>query len=701
MPPLAEWTRRLAVSLRTKGVPFWAVDASCIVPMPLVATRPERAYAFRTASRRLAAATLAHVPTEVVPRVRPAIPTLPFEPVDAEDLDDRAIARLVASASIDHGVGPVRDLRGGSVAGYARWEAFRSRGLASYAARRNDAAVDGTSRLSPWLHYGHVSPFRIARDAAAVTGPGPDKFLDELLVWRDVAWHFAAHTEDLESFDALPAWARETLARHADDPRRAVSLERLERGATGDVLWDLAQTSLVRHGELHNNVRMTWGKAVPAWTRTPEEARRALVHLNHRYALDGRDPASYGGLYWCLGLFDRPFASDLPVLGTLRPRPTAHHAERLDLDAYAARVRRPSRSRRRVAVIGAGVCGLTCGRTLSDHGMEVVVFDKGRAPGGRLATRRTNDFEVDLGAQYFTARDPRFTRFVPSWIEDGIVAPWRGRIVAVDGRGGATTETPLPVDRFVGTPGMNALRAVLARDVDVRTGHRVDAVARHGDRYDLRGTVARDGETLGPRDPNGTHAPEDFGAFDVLVVCVPPFQARDLLRDSGAHLVDSLPRPDFEPCVAFGFVAEGDALRGLPFDGLFVGRDGEEGRLVTWMARTSSKPGRPEVDAWTVHTDGRWSEEHLRSPADVVEETILADVARVLGLPRLRAERRTLQRWAFARAVAHVDGFVFDEDARLGVGGDWTAGGRVEGAFLSGLALAGRVLGLAEVPGLA
>jgi photolyase PhrII len=694
-PPLSAWTRRLAEHLAAQRVPFVALDASCIVPMPLVAQRYDRAYAFRTATRRLAGGVLARAWRDVAPAHGLASCALPFEPIDAGSLDDRAVARLVASCEIDHAVGPVRTLRGGSVAGYARWNAFRERGLDRYAERRNDAALDGTSRLSPWLHYGHVSPLRIAREAAShPKSASTDKFLDELLVWREAAWHFASHTPELETLEALPVWARETLEAHAGDPRDAVSMERLERARTGDALWDLAQRSLLSHGELHNNVRMTWGKAIPGWTRTPEEARRALVALNHRYALDGRDPASYGGLYWCLGLFDRPFAPEQPILGTIRPRPTSVHARRLDLEAYAARVGRPARSVGRVAIVGAGLAGLACARTLADHGVEVVVFDKGRAPGGRLVTHRTADLEADVGASYFTVRDARFGRFVASWLEDGVVARWEGRVGALASGGSVPVATPA-LERFVGTPGMSAIARHLGRDFPVRTGHRVDEVDRRDGRYVLAGTVAPPGVTLGPRDAERTESLESFGAFDVLVVCLPSDQAHPLIRGVSPALADDAAAVPCEPCLALAFVPEDDALRALPFDGLFLGRDGDEARPLAWLARESSKPGRRVEDVWTLYAAPAWSRAHLRDPRETLEPRLLEALASLLRLPRFGVRSSALRRWAFARPAAPSEtGPLFDDDARLGVGGDWSAGGRVEGAFLSGVALAGRVLGL-------
>lgn len=344
--------------------------------------------------------------------------------------------------------------------------------------------------------------------------------------------------------------------------------------------------------------------------------------------------------------------------------------------------------------MGSGVAGLACARTLHDHGVDVVVFDKGRAPGGRLASRRTPELVVDLGAQYFTARDERFRRFVNSWVDDGLVALWTGRVRAVDGRGGDAVDTAA-VERFVGTPSMNAIARHFARELAVRVSQRVDRVERLGRGFVLHGTVGQDGTTLGPRDVSKDEPPEELGTFDALALCIPPAQACELLDGVSASLAAASAQVTFDPCVAFGFVPEeADALRAIPFDGLFVGRDGDPDRILAWVARDSSKPMRPDGEAWVVHASPEWSRAHLREPREALERTLLEEVARVLRLEGLRARSSALQRWAFARAPSPLERPLFDDDARAGVGGDWTAGGRVEGAFLSGVALAGRVLGL-------
>ena len=167
--------------------------------------------------------------------------------------------------------------------------------------------------------------------------------------------------------NAIPEWARQTLADHRSDRRPQIySWETLARGQTGDKLWDAAQRSLLMHGELHNNVRMTWGKALLNWTPDAETALAMMLDLNHRYALDGRDPASYGGILWCLGQFDRPFKPPRPIFGMVRSRSTREHAQRLDTDLYLQQTTRAlTGTEVRVAVVGAGMSGLICAPRLA------------------------------------------------------------------------------------------------------------------------------------------------------------------------------------------------------------------------------------------------------------------------------------------------------------------------------------------------
>lgn len=658
--PLRSWCLRLH---ERSGAPLVKVDSSCVVPMSLVDEAPSRAFGFRKRTAKLLAARLeADWPEVQVTCLRDELP-LPFEPVDLEQDDEYELA---SRCDIDHSVPPVPGELGGSRAGYTRWEAFLERGLGGYAARRNDPLRDGTSRLSAHLHWGTVSPLRIARETAARRGKGPEKFLDELLVWREVAWHFCHHTPELDSLEALPEWAQETLADHAGDRRPHLpGGEALERARTGDALWDAMQRSLLVRGELHNNTRMTWGKALLEWTSSPQEALRRLVDLNHRFALDGRDPSSYGGLLWCLGLFDRPFPEQRRVTGTLRTRPTEIHAERLDPEAFARRHATPPGGALRVAVIGAGIAGLAAARTLSDAGHEVLVIDKGRGPGGRTSRRRADPFAFDHGAQYFTARDPRFRRVVGAWREQGLVAPWTGRIVELtDGEVRPKQET---TERLVAVPGMSSLARHLADDLPVRCGVRVTGLQHALGRWQLG---AEDGSSL--------------GEFDRLVVTAPPAQAAELLH-GGSPLAETLGEVEMAPCWA-GMVGL-EAPYPVELDGAFC-----SGGVLSWVARNSSKPGRSEAEAWVLHATPEWTLGHLELEREEVARELLRELERLTGQPAPATLHLDAHRWMYAQPAPGLDaGCLEDAERGLVVAGDAMTGGRVEGAWLSGVAAAGRL----------
>jgi predicted NAD/FAD-dependent oxidoreductase len=485
----------------------------------------------------------------------------------------------------------------------------------------------------------------------------------------------------------LPDWARETLAEHASDEReRLIDLESLARGQSGEWLWDLAQTSLLVHGELHNNLRMTWAKAIPHWRPSPEQALAALIDLNHRHALDGCDPNSYGGLLWTLGLFDRPFEPERPVTGRLRARPLAEHARRLDGAAYARQVTTPASGRAlRIAVIGAGLSGLAAARALADQRHRVVVFEKSRGCGGRAATRRASTavsagsesrLSFDHGAQYFTARDPRFWRRVAAWAERGLIAPWEGRIAAFDG--GSVEPAGRDATRWVGVPGMSALGRALATGLEVRLETRVAAPRRRA------GTWQLSDETGG-----------DLGRFDVVIASAPAPQSAELLMDA-PRLAAQAACVDYTPCWTL-MLAFTDALA-LPFDGVFV----NQGPL-RWIARDSSKPGRSGLagtsDCWVLHAEPRWTRKHLNDPREQVETALLEAFATLVvaaGSSLPAVNWRQSHSWLYALVETPLEeGCLWDPKLGLGACGDWCLGARVEGAWLSGEALAGRVLAAA------
>ncbi|GBG26496.1 Deoxyribodipyrimidine photo-lyase [Hondaea fermentalgiana] len=180
--------------------------------------------------------------------------------------------------------------------------------------------------MSSYLNLGMVSPFRLARDIEALPpSDGKTKFADEFYKWRGISYNHAFYSpKPPHSHEALPAWALTTLRAHATDPRHEYTIEELERAQTDSRVWNEMQTFLEITGELHNNCRMFWGRAIIAWSRGPEDAMQKLVHLNDKFALDGLSPPSYAGLGWCLGLFDKP-QGETAVFGKIRPKNVNTH----------------------------------------------------------------------------------------------------------------------------------------------------------------------------------------------------------------------------------------------------------------------------------------------------------------------------------------------------------------------------------------
>jgi photolyase PhrII len=654
--PYPRWTEKIAEQVPGAVI---LVDTACIAPARMIKGVHDRAFRFRAAAEPAWRARLDldwPAASLEAPEARPN--DLPTGTIDLQSTDLR---ELIGQWDLDHTVGPIPDLPGGAAAAEEGWRRFRTEGLARYHQRRNDATLEGgVSGLSPYLHHGMISPMRIAREAHRDGGKGATKFLDELLVWRELALHFCLHHPRHDSLDALPEWARRTLERHRRDDRPGRrSWETLARGRTGDRVWDLAQASLRTRGRLHNNLRMTWGKMLLEWTASPEEALDRLFDLNDRYALDGSDANSIGGLLWCLGLFDRAFEPERPVTGSLRTRSTAEHARRLDLDKFEGRATRRIR-RESVLVIGAGIAGSHAARILHDQGHPVTVLDKGRGPGGRSSSRRGDGVRHDHGCQVLRLRGEHLERLATSWEEDGVIARWNPRVLQ------AGSVLPRPREPwFVGIPGMNQLVRHLQSDLEVDFKARVTGLKKTS-----TGWAAFD------------ETDSLLGEGDRLIVASPAPQAAVLLRSAGLD-AGPLDAVRFDPTWTL-------MLDGIDHDpGFDVAIDPVPG--IRWMAREASRPGREDSGGWTVSATPDWSRANLESDADLVESHLRELAFEALGTTV--PGRGKAHRWRYALVDQPLGRPVhLDEPTGAIACGDWCLGARIEQAFESGAAAAGRLL---------
>ena len=314
-----------------------AVDSVGVVP---AASFHKEEYAARTIRPKIAKLLdLALEPVEDrAPKRALPLTLLASLGVDWLDIARCDIAVEVAQCEIDHDVRAV-PLQGGLSSARARLAGFATDGLRDYAERRRNPSDDGgSSRLSPYLHNGMISPLEVVsavrRHATAEQG---DAFLNEMLTWRELSLNFCLRNPDHGSLTALPDWVHRSMRLHAGDEREVTyTMDELERAATHDPIWNAGQRELVETGQMHNVVRMLWGKSVITWTPTYGEALAWLLHLNNKYGLDGRDPNSFAGIQWCFGKFDRPFASR-PVWGTIRPMSLERAHAKYDVADYIVR----------------------------------------------------------------------------------------------------------------------------------------------------------------------------------------------------------------------------------------------------------------------------------------------------------------------------------------------------------------------------
>lgn len=351
----------LRVAARRTPCRFEAVDSNGLFPMRAAPKAFARAFDFRRFLQR-----------ELPPHL-PELPEIaPFEGLSASRWEprpsllnrwpladlQRPLAEILAPLPINHQVAPSREL-GGSRAAQQRLDEFIAQYLRRYGEERSEPSLDVASRLSAYLHYGHLSAHEILRKVAAQeswnpsqvaatcsgssegwwrTSPSAESFLDELVTWRELGFNFCSQRRDYARYESLPDWAQATLEEHSRDPRvPCYDEDTLDQARTHDEVWNAAQRQLVREGRIHNYLRMLWGKKILEWSSSPREALRIMIELNNRYAIDGRDPNSYSGIFWVLGRYDRAWGPERPIFGMIRYMSSDNTRRKFDLKPYLAR----------------------------------------------------------------------------------------------------------------------------------------------------------------------------------------------------------------------------------------------------------------------------------------------------------------------------------------------------------------------------
>ncbi len=255
---------------------------------------------------------------------------------DSISLDD--IDAVLNKMHLDRSVPPSKHFRGGPEEAQKRLKAFIKEKLDLYGDKRSDPTLDIQSHLSPYLHFGQISPLQVALEIEATDSPGKEAFLEELIVRRELAFNYVWYNPKYDDFAALPHWAVNTLNVHTKDKREyAYTLTQLETAQTHDPAWNAAQMEMVITGKMHNYMRMYWGKKILEWTKSPKQAFEWTLYLNNKYELDGRDPNSFAGVAWCFGKHDRPWG-ERPIFGKVRYMNYAGLKRKFDPQSYIDKI---------------------------------------------------------------------------------------------------------------------------------------------------------------------------------------------------------------------------------------------------------------------------------------------------------------------------------------------------------------------------
>jgi len=341
----------------------------------------------------------------------------------------------------------------------------------------------------------------------------------------------------------------------------------------------------------------------------------------------------------------------------------------------------PARQRH-IAVVGAGIAGITCARTLAQAGHRVTVFEKSKGAGGRMSTRDTEFGSFDHGAQYFTVRDERFEKALAT--ASGLVRPWSANTVRILDDLGRVVAASLPANEahWVATPGMNALVRQWSQPL-LDAGRMVletRVVFIEEDKLDpQRWQLQTDGPGA------GVHS-----GFDAVVLAIPAPQAHRLLLDSelGDAVRADLAGVSIAPCWTL-MVAFPQALQpNLSSLGPQWNVARSTHHRIAWLARESSKPRRGPVERWTVQANPDWSQRHLEDDAERVKAKLLRAFTEITGI-RAEPPYASVHRWRYAQTIKPLGKtHAWDADSRIGACGDWCLGHRVEDGFVSGLEMA-------------
>jgi deoxyribodipyrimidine photo-lyase len=328
LPMQKEWREQVA-----HGVGCSVVQVESDVVVPVEEASPKEEYSAATIRPKIRRKLDEYLQPLEETALRVDSLGLEFESLDITD-----VSEVVFTLDIDQTVGRVPGSTGGTTQAKRRLEQFVSDKLDGYDELRNDPTEDYLSGMSPYLHFGQISPLYVALQVTRTDSPGKDAYLEELIVRRELSMNFVHYNDRHASMGGLPEWCRKTLAEHERDPREFLyTVDEFETSATHDPYWNAAQMEMLLGGKMHGYMRMYWGKKILEWTESPQDALRIALYLNNKYELDGRDPNGFTGVAWCLGKHDRPWG-ERPIFGKVRYMSANGLRRKFDADGYVRKV---------------------------------------------------------------------------------------------------------------------------------------------------------------------------------------------------------------------------------------------------------------------------------------------------------------------------------------------------------------------------
>ncbi len=360
--PAFFFPRMVAAAARQIAVRFEQVDSNGLLPLRVAQKVFLTAQSFRRSLQKNIIPHLQalHEPDPIAKAHLPKLRALPEEITAHWPLATPSILKgdlpVLKVLPIDHSVAKITAKKGGFTVAQKILEQFLKNRLARYNEKRNEPEEEVTSGLSPYLHFGHISSHHIFYELTRQEGWSVNRlrsktqgerkgwwgmseaskaFLDQLITWRELGFNMCWQRQDYDQYESLPEWAKDTLSAHAGDLKPyTYTLEQLEMAKTRDPIWNAAQLQLVVEGGIHNYLRMLWGKKILEWSQNPQEALEIMIQLNNKYALDGRDPNSYSGIFWVLGRYDRPWGPERPIFGKIRYMSSENTARKVRVKNY-------------------------------------------------------------------------------------------------------------------------------------------------------------------------------------------------------------------------------------------------------------------------------------------------------------------------------------------------------------------------------